>query len=117
MSKRISFVLVAFVLFASLARASDPTLWGTVTAVDSGALQLRLDGGETLLSASRRIRSIGSGSWRSHGPRTLTPPREPSVSAAGSGSTSPKVVTERPALCGLSSGERASAAEETYGRP
>jgi hypothetical protein len=47
MSKRISLVLVVFVLFASLSRAGDPTLWGTVTRVDPGALQLRLHCGET----------------------------------------------------------------------
>ena len=48
MSKRISLALVMFLIFASMARASDPTLWGTVTATGPASLDLRLDRGESV---------------------------------------------------------------------
>jgi hypothetical protein len=47
MSKRISLVFAVFVFLAAVARANDPTLWGTVTSADLRVLHLRLDGGET----------------------------------------------------------------------
>jgi hypothetical protein len=47
MLKRISFLFVVLLIFGSMARASDPTLWGTVTAIDRATLHVRTDGGET----------------------------------------------------------------------
>lgn len=47
MLKRFSFLIVVLLIFGSMARASEPTLWGTVTAVDPRTLHVRTDRGET----------------------------------------------------------------------
>ena len=59
MLKRFGLVLVVCLMFASMARAGGPTLWGTVTAIDEAALQVRSDRGENVtvtLTASTQYR-------------------------------------------------------------